>query len=466
MDTDAADSVAQLALLALLQCPRCAGPLAPAKGASGLACRACQVDFPDLAGVPCLLPEPTRAINDWRREAQRFVELLDSQLSAFDTELGRTDLLPMARQRLLRLREANRQNGERIAGLFRDAGVPPDSRAKASGRDFTLVQYYEQILRDWGNWGLPEQPSENQVALEAVLATLGTDVKLGRVLVLGSGPSRLAYDLHQRLAPEMTVALDYDPLLLFAAQKVLFGGGLTLTEFPVDPVGAETVSTEHRCEPPAGKPERFHLIAADAFKAPLRPGAFDTVITPWFIDIAPADLRVTLSLVHTLLAPGGRWVNYGPLSYPTEHRHGQRYSLEEVVELIALAGFDPVKPRRTPIEYLRSRSNARWKVIEAFTFATRKREVGADDSEVTSPVPPAWLLFEHLPVPPFAQAAGYTPEHPMLEYLVGLLDGKRTSRELAARFVAEHGAKPEAALDGVRAMMNLIIKSIRDKTGK
>jgi uncharacterized protein YbaR (Trm112 family)/SAM-dependent methyltransferase len=447
-------------LAALLQCPRCAGPLLPEGKA--LTCRACQVDFPDLGGVPCLLPEPQRAIGDWRREAQRFLELLESQLSAFDKELARSDLLPSTRRRLERQREANRVNGERLVGLFRDAGVPPDSRAKASGREFTMVQYYEQILRDWGNWGLPDRPSENQVALDVVLATLGEARTLGRVLVLGAGPSRLAYDLHQTLSPSMTVALDYDPLLLFAAQRVLFGGGVTLTEFPSDPVGQDAVAVEHRLQAPE-VPSRFHLIAADAFKAPLKPGSFDTVVTPWFVDIAPADLRESLSLIHGLLAPGGRWLNYGPLSYPAEHRHGQRYSLEEVRELIALAGFELAAPvQRTPIEYLHSRSNARWKVIEAYSFAAQKRELTPAGTSVAGP-PPAWLLFSHVPVPPFAQAAGYQPEHPMLGYLMGLIDGKRTSADLAARFVAEHGAKPEAALDGVRAMLALIIKAINEK---
>jgi uncharacterized protein YbaR (Trm112 family) len=453
------------ALANLLQCPRCGGPLAA--GAKDLACRACQLDFPDLGGIPCLLPEPQRWIGDCRREAQRFVELVESQLGAFDKELARTDLLPSTRRRLERQREANRQNGERVAGLFRDGGLAPDSRAKASGRDFTMVQYYEQILRDWGNWGLPDRPSENQVALELLLATIGGKTALGRVLVIGSGPSRLAYDLHQRLAPEVTVALDYDPLLLLAAQRVMFGGGITLTEFPSDPVGQAAVAVEHVLQAPQGKPERFFLIAADAFKAPLRPGSFDTVITPWFIDIAPADVRDSLSLIHGLLAPGGRWLNYGPLSYPTEHRHGQRYSVEELVELIGLAGFGLVAPpQRTPIEYLHSRSNGRWKVIEAFTFAGVKQELSASESasgKVSGKAPPPWLLFSHLPVPPFAQAAGYKPDHPMLGYLMGLLDGKRTLAQLAARFVEEHGAKPEAALDGVRAMLALIIKSIDEK---
>ena len=458
------------ALAALLQCPRCAGPLSPA--GKSLGCRACQVDFPDLGGIPCLLPEPQRAIGDWRREAQRFVELVDSQLAAFDKELARTDLLPSTRQRLQTQRQANRTNGDRVATLFSEAGVAPDSRAKASGRDFTMVQYYEQILRDWGNWGPADRPAENQVALQVVLDTLAGDTNLatdlGRLLVLGAGPSRLAYDLHQKLAPTLTVALDYDPLLLLAAQRVMFGGGITLTEFPSDPVGQD----DRRGRTPAARaarnaralpPHRRRRVQGAAAARVLRHRGH-AVVHRHRPGGHPRDPVARLQPAGA----GGALAELRAAQLP--HRAPPRAALHPA----GGAGADrprrirrwPQAPRRTPIEYLHSRSNARWKVIDAFTFAGRKRAVEAGSTEVSGDAPPAWLLFSHVPVPPFAQAAGYQPDHPMLGYLMKLLDGKRTSADLAASFVSEHGAKPEAALDGVRAMLALIIKAIKENKAK
>ena len=167
------------------------------------------------------------------------------------------------------------------------------------------------------------------------------------------------------------MCLDLDPLLLLIANRVLFGGGVTLTEFPSDAPSVDGVCVAHRLAAPAGPPARFSLLLADALPAPLRPGSFDTVVTPWFIDIVPADVRETIGVVHRLLAPGGRWLNYGPLSYPQEHRHGQRYSPDELVELIRAGGFELPGLSRTVIDYMRSRGNGRWKMVEVFTLLRR-----------------------------------------------------------------------------------------------
>jgi uncharacterized protein YbaR (Trm112 family) len=441
-------------LLKFLQCPRCGGSLRA--GSKEIECRACQVDFPLVGGVPCLLPDPKRALNDWQRELQRLVELLEKQIATFDRELARTDLLASTRSRLERLRAAYRDNGGRILDLFRQAGLPPDSRAKASDREHSLIQYYEQALRDWA-WDA-EGYGENKLAADLVSSTLEDDKRLGRLLVLGAGPCRLAYDLHQRLAPEATVCLDFDPLLLLIAQRMLGGDELTFTEFPSDSPSLAGVCVEHRLKAPAGSPENLFLILADAFAAPLRPGSFDTILTPWFIDIVPADLRDTISLVHRLLAPGGRWLNYGPLSYPLEHHHGQRYSPDELVELTHAAGFALPRLNLTVIDYMRSRANRRWKTVEVFTFAARKPVTDVEPLGAVGDAP-AWLMFSHLPIPHFPGLQGYVPDHPMLGYLGGLIDGKHTLSDLASRMVAEHGARPDSALDGTRAMLALLHKA-------
>jgi uncharacterized protein YbaR (Trm112 family)/SAM-dependent methyltransferase len=443
------------ALRELLVCPRCAGALVSA--GKILQCRACQIDFPTLGGVPCLMPDPKRALMDWQRDLQRMVELVERQVGSFDSELKRTDLLASTRGRLERLRNGYRDNGNAIIDLFRAAGLAPDSRAKASEREHSLIQYYEQALRDWA-WDA-EGYGENKLAADLVTATLGEQRDVGRVLVLGAGACRLAYDLHQRLAPGMTVCLDFDPLLLLIARRMLDGDRLTFTEFPSDSPSLAGICVEHQLAAPPGRREDFYLLAADAFAAPLRPGAFDTVLTPWFIDIVPVDLRNTISVIHGLLAPGGRWLNYGPLSYPMEQHHGARYSPDELIELAGKAGFALPGLERTVIDYMRSHANRRWKTVEVFTFAARKQ--APDEAPVASSPgdAPAWLVFSHLPIPRFAGLAGYVPDHPMLAYLAKLIDGTRTLGDLAARVVADHGARPEAALDGTRAMMALMYKA-------
>jgi uncharacterized protein YbaR (Trm112 family) len=440
------------ALLALVACPRCGAKLRPAR--EGTECSGCRTSFPEPGGVPCLMPDPSSAMARWRGDAQRLVALIETGVAAMDEQRKRVDLLASTRARLERMRAAHAENSQRVATLFREAGLPPRDDG-GSSNDLGLIEYYEQILRDWA-WD-QTGGTENAQACELVSAAIGDDRQLGRLLVLGAGPARLAYDLHRRLTPALTVALDVNPFLLLCAQKVLHGGGLRLYEFPSDPTGMATVAIDHELRAPAGALPGFHLVLADAFAPPFPPGSFDTVLTPWFIDIVPADIRHSLSLIHRLLVPGGRWLQYGPLSYPHPHQQAQRYTFEELEELVALAGFERGPATTTTIDYMRSRATGRGKTADVLTFAARR---GAA-VPVSDGAPPAWLLFSHLPVPRFPGLDAYTPEHPMLAYLAGLIDGRRTAADLAARVIADHGARPDAALAGTRAMLTLLWQTAR-----
>jgi uncharacterized protein YbaR (Trm112 family) len=439
----------------LLQCPRCRGELVFRKTTE---CRSCQTEFPELGGIPCLMPEPSRAIADWRRESQRLAEALEHSVGMMEEQLKRADLLPRTRARLERLRQGHRDNGERVAALLREAGLPPDSRAKASDKAFLLMEYYDQILRDWA-WDREGQ-TENQLSFDRLVDSLGGEHRLGKVLVLGAGPCRLAYDVHQRLKPALTVTLDINPLLLLVGRKAMFGGGIKLYEFSPDPRGIDHFTVEHELRAEGGAPERFFQVLADAFSPPFRPGQFDTVITPWFIDIVPVDIRESLALIHGLLAPGGRWVNYGPLSYQADRPHNLRYSHEELYELMPLAGFQlRGEPVTTRIDFMHSRAAARAKVVDVVNFSARRTELGA--APVPEGSPPAWLMLPHLPVPRFPGLDGYKPDHPMLVYLVGLIDGQRTLQDMARKMIDEHGARPDAALTGVRAMFGVIFDAMK-----
>jgi len=276
--------------------------------------------------------------------------------------------------------------------------------------------------------------------------------------VLGAGGCRLAYDVHNRCKPELTVALDISPLFLIGAKRVMFGTGLELHEFPAIPRDGRSVCVERELRAPAGAPARFHLLLADAFAAPLRPGAFDTVLTPWFIDIVPVDVRDTLGVIPGLLAPGGRWINYGPLNYPKDRPHAQRYLPDELSTLIDLAGFELGTVEESEIELLGTRAAANGRTERVLAFTARKP---ASPPDRPTSDPPAWLLFSHLPVPRFAGLDGYKAEHPVVATLVAAIDGKVTLGELARLVVEKHGARPDAALAGTRALLSLVWQACR-----
>jgi SAM-dependent methyltransferase len=422
---------------------------------AGARCTGCGTDFPALGGVPSLVPEPARKLADWRRQVARMAELNERSLATIDEQLKRFDLLPATRQRIEKLRVATVENAERVVGLFSAAGLEPDPRAKAGDGDFNIIEYYEHILRDWA-WDR-DGTAENGRALAQVKDAIGAE-PLGRMLVLGAGPARLAYDLAIAHQPALTVALDLSPLLLLAARRIIFDGGLRLHEFPAEPRQGSLATFEHALSAPQGPPPRFHLLLADAFTPPLRRGVFDTVVTPWFIDIVPVDVRVTLALIHGLLKPGGRWINYGPLAYPSGHAHGQRYTPDELFELIGLAGFDRGETRVERIEFMSSPVAAHAKISQVISFAARKLEPLPAPPDLPAP---AWLLLSHLPIPRFPGLDAFVPEHPLLAYLKQRIDGRATLADLAAMIIKDHGARPDAALEGTRAMLGLIVQAVQ-----
>jgi len=442
------------ALLELCLCPKCGGTVDEA--GEGIRCASCRTSFPTVQGIPVLAAEAQAWLSDWRRQAGVYQQLLARGGQLMEEQLAAQDLLPATRQRVEALQAAAAENGERVLAMLEAAGItaePPPGEVSEAG--FNLIEYYDHLLRDWA-WD--DESDENARSRDLALGALGEDRRLGKVLVLGAGGCRLAYDLHLRCKPELTVALDLSPLFLVAAKRVMFGNGLRLYEFPAIPRDRASACVERELRAPAGAPARFHLLLADAFAAPLRPGAFDTVVTPWFIDIVPVDVRDTLGVIHGLLAPGGRWLNFGPLNYPKERPHAQRYPPDELATLIGLAGFELGELKEAEVQLLGTRAAANGRTDRVFAFAARKP---ATAPSPPASDPPAWLLFSHLPVPRFAGLDAYRPDHPVVATIVAAIDGQRTLRDLAQVVIDQHGARPDAAVAGTRALLSLVLQACK-----
>jgi hypothetical protein len=271
--------------------------------------------------------------------------------------------------------------------------------------------------------------------------------------VIGAGACRLAFDIASGCDATATVALDISPFLLLAAREIIAGGGLGLFEIPEAPRGLGSVCVERELRAPL-IPHTLHFVLGDALAAPFRAGCFDTVITPWFVDVADADARDTLSAVHRLLRDGGRWINLGPLDYPAHRPAIQRYAPEELIELTERAGFAVLSHRTAAVDLLRSSASARRRSERALVSVAQKV---ATPETAPDGVPP-WLLFSHVPIPRFAGLESASAE-PLVAYLAGVIDGARTLRDVADRMIADHGARPDAALDGTRALLTAIYQT-------
>lgn len=90
--------------------------------------------------------------------------------------------------------------------------------------------------------------------------------------------------------------------------------------------------------------KRFSFIEGDFFKVtpPTRSDGskgYDYIVTLFFIDTS-SNVAQTLEHIHSLLAPGGTWINMGPLLWAAAGQAGFELSLEEVMQLAGLSGFE------------------------------------------------------------------------------------------------------------------------------
>jgi SAM-dependent methyltransferase len=357
-------------------CPRCAVPLGAAPAAWARPCARCGAAFPVVAGVPCLFADADAWLTAWQRQLDTFDAQVRQTARLLDEARAAPDLLPATALRLDTFRAATAALRDELFALL-DAPLAlhaPSVGTRDDDREARpLTHYLDLVFRDWA-WEPKDEDGggEVEVAL-AELEAIAGPAPLGRVLVLGAGACRLPYELHRRGRASRTVALDVDVLLLAAARAIIAGQPLALTEAPAEANDLEALAMRHALAAPAPITDgTFQLVLANGLEPPFDGGAFDTVITPWFIDVATADLPALVAQLHRLLPPGGRWLNVGPLVYTHRVPVARRYTAQEVLALVSGGGFQVGPPRLATTPYAMSPLNARGRLERTLAFAATK----------------------------------------------------------------------------------------------
>jgi SAM-dependent methyltransferase len=439
------------ALSGLLACPACGTPLA------GMGCLPCRVDYPDIGGIPWLMPEPRLALAEWRGRLHHLLAHYAAecarQRASLESAAGGT------RERLSRVAGALDDQAARVRTLMQPLGMERRAEAPAVhaalGTELPVSQglstYYPNLHRDWC-WG----EAENRASLEAVLASLPAGTTPGRVLVLGAGAGRLAYDLHEALRPSLTVALDFNPLFLLAAAHILAGHPLELYEFPIAPRSIEDHARLRAHTAPAPVAPGFSLLLADASAPPFRAGQFDLVLTPWFVDVAGEPAARVLARVNALLAPAGLWVNHGSLAF-ADASPADALSLQELVEASVAAGFGRPVPQEAQQPYLSSPASRHARLESVITFAARK------EREAPPPPPgrelPEWILRTDLAVPALPALRAQALATRVYAFLLAMIDGERSIRDMA-RLMEQQKLMP--ADDALPAICRFLARALQD----
>jgi SAM-dependent methyltransferase/uncharacterized protein YbaR (Trm112 family) len=417
-------------LLDLLACPRCDKALDEID--AGHRCAGCKIDFPALAEIPWLFSEPNYARSEWRQRLDFLSRRLEHDTQQIDQALTkRADLLPLTCQRLESRKAALTDQSERFRALLEPLELDASSTSYEMylalrtqlPPDQGLTTYYPNLHRDWC-WG----DEENEAALGLLASGLKNLTGETKVLVLGSGAGRLAYDIHNVHSPAITVALDFNPLLQLVLQRVANGETVELFEFPLAPRSLEdhAVLREHRA--PAATRPGLHAVLGDALRAPFKNGAFDVVVTPWLVDILPDDFATLCQRINCLLADKGRWLNFGSLQFG-HAGFDRQYSPEECAALVEAAGFATPETEEATVPYLSSPASRHGRQETVFAWQAVKTRKSKQPARYAAL--PDWLVKGTDPVPvleAFRVQAASTRIH---AGLMSLIDGKRSLKDMA-----------------------------------
>jgi hypothetical protein len=417
-------------------------------------CGGCSSGFPVIGDIPWLFPDPRQALAEWRGRLSLLTQHLASEAAAMRAEAQAAGTGAATRRRLSLVAAANDDQVRRLQALLAPIGLDQASASEATLQalgtrlptEQGLTNYYVNLHRDW-SWG----DEENAASLAEIRAALGGALSgLGYTLVQGAGAGRLAYDLHAGGDSPLTVATDFNPLLLFAAREIFAGRAVELYEYPIAPRDIESHALLRRLAAPAPARAGLELVAADALQPPFADGAFDTVVTPWFIDIVGEPLSRVAARINLLLKPGGRWINFGSLAF-SRAAFAERVSLEEVAGLLPAAGFAPVAPRENTIPYMRSPASRHSRLEHVITWVAHKTGPAADAPRRKQL--PEWLLQADQPVPRTRAFEMQQVSSRVHAFLLALINGERSMRDMARVLVEQRLMSPQEAEPSVRLFL-------------
>ena len=435
-----------------LACPRCdKTPLAIDEGR--FRCEACKTVFPDIDGIPWLFAEPDASLGEWRNRLQFALQQLGHEIAGLDVELKDNDLRPLTRRRLERYRKSVDQHRRALQKLLRPVDVQSQSGSFESYLalrtrlpvDQGLNTYYANIHRDWA-WG----EEENEASLQQIRSVLHDHAELGHVLVLGAGAGRLAYDIHRQLDCDRLVAMDFNPLLVLVASEMAQGKRLSMYEFPIAPRSLEDDAVLRKLSAPEAAGDNFHLVLGDVLRAPFSAGSFDTVVTPWLIDIITEDLPVFATRINRLLREGGRWVNFGSLAFADPAR-ARRYSAEEARAIIGEAGFSDPYVSQATIPYMCSPASRHGRQERVFSFCAYKQRDTAQPPRHKAL--PDWLVTGKEPVPLTQSFRTQAMTTQIYSFIMSLIDGRRSIEEMAKILEQQKLMSRQEAVPAIRSFL-------------
>lgn len=453
-------------LPAPLRCPRCAGPLV-ARSAEQLACGDCPAVHPIYDGLPWLYPDVASSRGQWAAKLQRLRDEITGELAGLDRALAADGLMRSTRDRLARLRAGSERLGRQVFGLlepFAFAGSEVSARLPRdripSRQHFS--SYLETVFRDWC-WG----EDEIQTTLGLLEPLLGGAPAGRDALVLGGGAGRLAYELARLGDWGSVIQLDINPLLSRVGALLARGESIVLTELPRMPMGLEHVAVDQTLERPSATVETttapLHHLIGDLFTPPFARESFELLVTPWLVDILPESFDRVARRLSGLLAPGGSWISFGPLSFESLPLT-DRYTREEMEEALARAGLEVESSELRRVPYLHSPHGMPRRSEEILVFrAIRRGDVAPIEAAFS--FYPAWMTDPELSVPASPRFEQMRHERVFEAEILACIDGRASIRDIVQTLSTRYSLPTERCENAVNGFFAKIYETDPDRPG-
>ena len=426
-------------------------------------CTHCKLEFPLFASgnaaIPWLFSDPKQSLLEWKARLNGFIYLNSLEQNQLKASLKDKLLSKAAQKRINKILQAKKQQSHQVLELLApfklesmDFNMSNPAHAlqakvpKAQG----LASYYANIFRDWA-W----ENGENLQMLQAIESVLGDHQLCGKVLTIGAGAGRLSYDIHHKYSPELSVLMDINPMLSAIASKMTQGEAINLYEFPIAPLNKDSYAVLQKCQAPQNtgdehKENNLLVMLADGMQPPFCSGSFDTIITPWLIDIVPQKLCNIIQHMNRILKKDGIWLNTGSLAFAHQDP-SWCYSVEEVIDLLINNGFEVIASNRMKIEYLQSPVSAHGRVEEVFNFSVRKLKDCLTPPEYE--YLPKWFLDTNKQIPNHASYAIESSKHLLQALVIGAIDGNRNIEQISQLVAKQYNLSIQEATQAVRKIL-------------
>jgi hypothetical protein len=401
-------------------------------------------DFPVTLNIPWIFKNPELQISEWNQKLKSVIDFYGAQALRAEDELRQVHLSDATKDRLEQLKSAYLKASE----VFEEYLSPlKNTEEKTSPfehiffekvpRQQTVMAYHQTLFRDWV-WGQNEIDKQLRV-----LKPYLNDTR--NLLVLGAGSCGLPLTLHRSLTSlSNTLAVDINPVLFFTVQK-LHSQNFSVIEFPNQPLNLKDVSLSHEISSVA-IPDNFHLIFADAQSLEFQTDVFDTLLTPWFIDIVPRPFTELARHLNQSLKKGGRWLNLGPLGFE-KNRLSEIVSSDEVKVILEDAGFKIEIMQNVPLPYMKSPYSRISREDQVLFFSAIK--IHAAKKPGRFDYLPNWLRDLNAPIPVQPEIQNLNIKTQIFSKALELVDGQKGVSQISKIFAHQFKMDEKSAQDSL-----------------